>query len=350
MTPLRLRYVQAWVDDEGRPHHYFRRRGYKRIPLPGLVGSAEFMLAYQAALAQQASPIGVKRNKPGSVAAVIASYIDSTLHFGSRAAGTQEMQRAILERFREQCGEYPIALMPAKFVAALLAKKKPHAARNWLKAIRGLCQYAITQDLLKEDPTRGIKLPHVKSSGHHTWTEQEIAQFEAHHSIGTKPRLALALGIYTVQRRGDVIRMGRQHIRNGALYITQQKTGASLIIPVRPELKAILDATPNQHLTFLTTEGGRQYSGNYFSLEFRRWCKEAGLPSRCIFHGLRKAGCRRLAEAGCSANEIAAWSGHKTLHEVSRYTKAADQERLARNALTRSMNAAATKVSNSDEV
>src|SRR5262249_15000073 len=50
----------------------------------------------------------------------------------------------------------------------------------------------------------------------------------------------------------------------------------------RPELKAILDATPNQHLTFLTTEGGRQYSGNYFSLEFRRWCKEAGLPSRCI--------------------------------------------------------------------
>jgi integrase len=348
MTRLRLRYVQAWVDDEGRAHHYFRRRGFKRTPLPGLPGSAEFMMAYQAALNQKATPVGAKRNKSGSVAAVIASYLDSTLHFGSRAAGTRDMQRAILERFREQCGEYPIALMPARFIAAMLAKKKPHAARNWLKTIRTLCQYAVAQ--LKEDPTRGIKLPPVKSAGFHTWTEQELTQFEAHHPIGTKPRLALALGIYTVQRRGDVIRIGRQHIRGGALHITQSKTGAGLVIPVRPELKAVLKATPSKHLTFLTTGGGRPYQGAYFSLQFRRWCEEAGLPSRCIFHGLRKAGCRRLAEAGCSANEIAAWSGHKTLREVARYTTAADQERLARNALTRSMNAAATKVSNSNDV
>jgi len=58
------------------------------------------------------------------------------------------------------------------------------------------------------------------------------------------------------------------------------------------------------------------------------------LPRRCTFHGLRKAGCRRLAEAGCSANEIAAWSG-QSLREVERYTRAADQARLARNALAR---------------
>ena len=231
MTAFRLRYVQAWVNSEGRPHHYFRRPGYNRVPLPGMPGSLEFMQAYQAAVAQNAKPVGIKRSKPGSVAAAIASYLDSTLHFASRAAGTQAMQRAILERFREQCGDYPIALMPPKFIAALLAKKKPHAARNWLKAIRGLCQYAITQDLLKEDPTTGIKLPPAKSAGHHTWTEQELAQFEAHHAIGTKERLALALGIYTVQRRGDVLRMGRQHVRNGTMHITQGKTGASLIIP-----------------------------------------------------------------------------------------------------------------------
>src|SRR5262249_18400282 len=145
MTPLRLRYVQAWVDDEGRPHHYFRRRGYKRTPLPGMPGSAEFMAAYQRALAQDAAPI-IKRNKPGSVAAVVASYFDSPLHFGPRAPGTRDMQRAILERFVEQCGQYPIDLMPAKFIAAVLAKKRPHAARNWLKTIRNLCQSAVTQD------------------------------------------------------------------------------------------------------------------------------------------------------------------------------------------------------------
>jgi hypothetical protein len=39
----------------------------------------------------------------------------------------------------------------------------------------------------------------------------------------------------------------------------------------------------------------------------------------------------------CSANEIAAISGHASLDEVARYTKAADQARLARNALAKAV-------------
>ena len=57
------------------------------------------------------------------------------------------------------------------------------------------------------------------------------------------------------------------------------------------------------------------------------------LPRHCAAHGLRKAACRRLAEAGCSANVIASISGHTTLTEVARYTKAADQERMARDGM-----------------
>ena len=63
--------------------------------------------------------------------------------------------------------------------------------------------------------------------------------------------------------------------------------------------------------------------------------KDAGLPERCVTHGLHKAATRRLAEAGCSANEIAAITGHATLVEVSRYTKAAEQKRLAKAAIRR---------------
>jgi integrase len=48
---------------------------------------------------------------------------------------------------------------------------------------------------------------------------------------------------------------------------------------------------------------------------------------------LRKAAARRLAEAGCSANVIAAVTGHKSLREVARYTAAADQLRLARQGI-----------------
>jgi integrase len=148
------------------------------------------------------------------------------------------------------------------------------------------------------------------------------------------------LGVFTAQRRGDVVRIGRQHIRDGVLTVRQRKTGTTLAIPVHPELARIIDATPIGHLTLLTTKSGRSYSANNFSDQFRVWCDQAGLPQHCVFHGLRKAAARRLAEAGCTAHEIAALTGHASLREVERYTKAADQARLAKAALAKTVAAA----------
>jgi integrase len=190
-------------------------------------------------------------------------------------------------------------------------------------------RWCVAQGLIKTDPTVGIRMPRRKTDGFHTWSEDEIAQFEAHHPIGSKPRLAFA----SAQRRGDVIRMGRQHIRDGILHVKQQKTGAELAIPVHPDLREILEATPSEHLTFIVSALGKPFHPGAFSNWFRDQCDAAGLPKGCSAHGLRKAACRRLAEAGCTVHQIAAISGHVTLEEVQRYTKAADQARLARSAM-----------------
>jgi integrase len=88
------------------------------------------------------------------------------------------------------------------------------------------------------------------------------------------------------------------------LTVKQQKTGVPLEIPVHPELRAALDATPSEHLTFLVTTTGKPYGPNHFSESFREWCDAAGLPKACSAHGLRKAKCRRLAEAGASDNRV----------------------------------------------
>ena len=330
------RYVQAWVDGrDGRAYYYLRRRGFPRVRLPGLPWSPSFMAAYEAALAGPRTAIGGGRIKPGSVAAVVAEYLDSQQFFGSKSAGTQRMRRGILERFRAAYGERPFALLPAEWIEALLDAKPPHAARSWLVTLRSLCQFAVKRGWLRADPTANIKQRSIKGDGYHTWTEDEIAQFETHHPVGTKPRLALALLLYTAQRRGDIVKIGRQHIRDGVLTVKQEKTGVTLAIPVHPHLQAVFDATPGEHLTFLITATGKPYGGNAFTEQFRNWCDAAGLPRRCKPHGLRKAACRRLAEAGCSANEIMAISGHATMKELVRYTKAADQARLARNAMAR---------------
>jgi integrase len=332
------KYVQAWVDPrDSRAYYYLRRRGFPRVRLPGLPWSPTFMAAYEAAMSGARTAIGSGRVKPGSVAAVVAEYLDSRQFFGSKSAGTQRMRRGILERFRAAYGDRPFALLPTEWIEALLDAKPAHAARSWLVTLRSLCQFAIKRRYLRTDLTANIKLRAIKGDGFHTWAEDEIARYEAHYPIGTKPRLAHALLLYTGQRRSDVVRMGRQHIKDGVLTVKQQKTGVTLAIPVHSHLQAVLDATPSEHLTFLVTATGKLYGGNAFSEQFRKWCDAAGLPQRCKPHGLRKAACRRLAEAGCSANEIMAISGHATMKELVRYTKAADQARLARNAVSRTM-------------
>ena len=336
------KYVQAYVDRrDSRAYYYLRRRGFPRVRLPGLPWSPTFMAAYESALAGPRTAVGAGRVKPGSVAAVVAEYFDSQSFFTSKSPGTQRMRRGILERFRARYGDRPFALLPAEWIELLLDEKPPHAARSWRATLRSLCQFAVKRRYLRADPTANIKLASVKSDGFHCWTDAEIAQFEAHYPIGTKPRLALALLLHSAQRRSDVVRMGRQHIRETpdgpALYVKQRKTGVELLIPIHPELAAVLDATPSEHLTFLVTATGKPYGDNHFSRKFREWCDAAGLPKRCSAHGLRKAACRRDAENGCSGNEIMAHSGHGSMKELVRYTKAADQARLARNAMAKAV-------------
>jgi integrase len=225
--------------------------------------------------------------------------------------------------------------MERRHILALLDGMAPFAARNFLKALRGLLRHCLDHEIIRQDPTHGIRLPRTKSNGIHTWNEEQLAQFKAHHPTGSKARLAFALGLFTGQRRGDVVRMGWQHVKGGAIAVRQQKTRASLSIPVHPELQAILNTTPASHLTFLITKTGKSYGANEFSEQFRAWCDAAGLPPECSFHGLRKAALTRLADAGCTVHEIAAISGHRSLKEIERYTRAADQARLAREAIAR---------------
>src|SRR5262249_50189980 len=143
------KYVQAWVDAEGRPHCYFRRRGFPRVPLKGLPWSPSFMAEYEKAMSGARTAIGAGRVKPGSVAAVVAEYFDSQQFFGSKSAGTQRMRRGILERFRAAYGERPMALLPAEWIEALLDSKPPHAARSWLVTLRSLCQFALKRRYLR---------------------------------------------------------------------------------------------------------------------------------------------------------------------------------------------------------
>ena len=74
-------------------------------------------------------------------------------------------------------------------------------------------QWAMGEGKVPDDPTLGVKRVKVKTTGYKTWSEDEITRFELTYPIGSKARLAFALLLYTGQRRGDVVKMGRQHVQ-----------------------------------------------------------------------------------------------------------------------------------------
>lgn len=331
--PKRLKYVLSYSDRHGKRRHYFRRHG-KRVALPGAFGSGEFMAAYGAALAASADTPrpSQPKAKTGTFAALSVAYYGSPQYIGL-APTTRTTYRAIIERFLVEHGHRRVDQMRREHVDRVVGQMadRPGAALTMLKRLRTLCRYAMAIGWIDRDPTAGAKAWSSKEI--HTWTEAEIDQYEAHWPIGSKQRLAFALHLYTGQRGSDVHRMTWPDVSGDAISVVQQKTGTKLSIALHADLQNVLVGTARDHVAIVTTEYGRPFSVKGFGQFMSAAIRAAGLPDRCKAHGLRKAAARRLAEAGCTAHEIAAVTGHKSLAEVERYTRAADQARLSRAAI-----------------
>src|SRR5262249_49806715 len=243
--------------------------------------------------------------------------------------------RRVIDGFLEQHGHRRVDQMAREHVDLVIGKmaSKPGAGIILLKRIRTLIRYAMALGWTDRDPTAGVKA--YKSKEIHTWNENEIAAFEKRWPEGSRERLAFALLLYTGQRGSDVHRMMWADIVGDTIRVAQRKTAVKLIIPIHNELNRALAMTRRSDATILMTAYAQTFSLKGFGNMISNAIRVAGLPKRCKAHGLRKAAARRLAEAGCSASEIAAITGHKTLAEVERYTRAADQERLARQAIQR---------------
>jgi integrase len=326
----------SWnTDRHGKRRVRFRKAGFTTY-LSGIPWSDDFMRQYAAALEgvrAQTANVGIERTKPGSFNALCVSYYRSPEFRGLRAS-TQALRKNIIERFRNEHGEKPIARLGRAHIKDIIGAKAstPAAANNLLKVLRILLSYAVDIGMMVNNPAIGVKRYKSESEGFHTWTEAEIAQFQARHPIGTRAGLALALLLYTAQRRGDVVRMGWQHVRGNWVDVRQEKTGTPVSVPLHPDLVRALASVPRTNLTFLMTERGAPFAPHAFSDWFRKQCRRAGLP-HCSAHGLRKAAATRLANAGCSANQIMAITGHRSLTQVAPYVRKADQRRLAQQAI-----------------
>lgn len=318
-----------------RVYYYFRREGWPFVRLPGEPGSPVFMDAYRRAFKHEPLSVGASRAPAGSINALAIEFY-KTSRFTELSRQSQDTYRRLLDAFRAKHGDKPVAGLQAHHIYRILdgMSATPAQANALRNVLRQLLQFGFERGWRGDNPVRDVRKLQYKKAPYPTWTEEHIAAYEARWPIGSTARLALGLLIYTGQRRGDMLALGPKHVRDGHIELVQMKTARRLAIPLHPELAEIIAASKVGEDVFLLSELGRPFaSGDSFANRFAKWCVAAGLPAGLSPHGLRKSAARRLAEAGCSANKIAAITGHATLGEVSRYTAAADQRILAGEAV-----------------
>jgi integrase len=291
------------------------------------------MEAYQGTLQGfAASP--PSRYGSGSIGALWMAYVRSAA-YSNLSESSKRTYRGIIAPILDDHGHRSAAGMTrqhARLIVEAVGSRAPGMANLTIKVLRLLFSFAVDENLRSDNPCRGLK--RYRSGEHESWTDEQMAIFEKRWPVGTRERLTYDLLLYTTQRGGDVVQLKRKDVTS-VIVLSQQKTGTKLTIPVHPALKRSIKGVKPHGEYILSDPSGKPIQRQSLTRIIRMAVKEAGLPSSCKAHGLRKTTMRLLAECGATEKEMGALSGHKSIAEVQRYTKSADQVSLARTAMKR---------------
>jgi len=337
MTPLMPRprppSLHRQITRHGRAVWYVRIGKGPRVRMRAEFGSAEFDAEYQAALLNK--PRTAKHNSPplGTLAWLLSHYRESAA-WQSLSLATRRQRENIFRHVLETAGNKPFIAINTATINHGLERRSatPAQARHFLDAMRGVFKWAVKHNHTKIDPTAGIDNPERKTGdGFPPWTEEHVAAYELRWPLGTRQRVWLATLLYTGLRRGDAVRLGRQHVRDGVITIKTEKTGTPVTLPILPVLAKTLAAGPTGDLTFIVGEGGKPLTKESFGNLFRDACRAAGVPGSA--HGCRKVAAVRAANHGATVAQLEAIFGWRGGRMASHYTQSADRRRLSTEAM-----------------
>lgn len=336
MPRPRPMYLNPEKTRHGKIVWYVRlNRHTPRIRINGNYGSEQFVAEYQAAIAG----VPVVRKSliahKGSLRWLVDRWRDSSDWYGT-ASATKKQRDNILSHILDANGDLPFAQLTE---AAILAgrerrMKTPFAANNYLKTMRGLLGWAKKSDLIKENVAANVGLLSRKTEGYIPWTAEDVANYRAAWAIGTRQRVAFEVLLCTGLRRGDAVRLGRQHVgTDGIARLKTEKTGKAISVPLAAPLLEALAVGPIGDLAFIVSTLGQPYTKESFGIRFREWCDAAKVKKSA--HGLRKLAAIEVAEGGGSEMQLQALFGWATNEQSSVYTRMANRDQLAIEAMAK---------------
>lgn len=205
----------------------------------------------------------------------------------------------------------------------------PGRANMVVASLRAVLSWCVDREIIETNPAHKIRaLPPVRPN--RRWEPEEIEIFL--DAAPDRMRLAMMVGLYTGQRKGDCLRMLWSDFDGRQIKVVQQKTGRKMKIPCHPALRRELRRADRLGDTILTTGKGEPWAIPSFNTVWRRALEDAGLAG-LTFHGLRVTAATILAEMGSTVHQIASVTGHRTLEMVQHYTKEVEQIRAAKEAM-----------------
>ncbi|MFG6083888.1 tyrosine-type recombinase/integrase [Paracoccus litorisediminis] len=266
------------------------------------------------------------------------------------------------DQIAQAYGAVKIALVTRRNIEDDLSRLTPDVANARLKAWRWLFKQALADQVIKGDPSQGVKKRVIKTDGFLAWTLEDVRTFRARWEIGTATRACFELICWTGARTNDAVRLTPAMIgADGVLSFRQSKTGGMAHVPwacTLPEwAESWADEREGVMLALQCLAGGFTFieaNGRVRSIKglgniVNDGARTAGLINKTA-HGLRKYRLTSIAEAGGTPHAIMAWGGHSTLEEVAHYTRAAEMKRLIsgteqkRTSVSRSISAVSSRI------
>jgi len=187
---------------------------------------------------------------------------------------------------------------------------KPSTIVRELSLIQHVFNTAIKEwELNIKNPINFIRKPKVLNCRERRLSDRECQLLV--HGNYTHPllRSIVLLAIETAMRRGEILNIKREHIKDCTLYIPKTKTDHPRTIPLTTKAHTILKQSL---LPFPITANGLR-------LAWQRLKKKCHITD-LHFHDLRHEAISRFFEQGLTVAEVALISGHRDYKQLFRYT------------------------------
>ncbi|WP_088348933.1 MULTISPECIES: tyrosine-type recombinase/integrase [Rhodomicrobium] len=337
-TVTRVQGIKRYFEPKAGKYYCYHRATGRRMKEE--FGSPEFF-SRLAELDKVAKDRAELDAKPGTLKELILNY-KLTDEFKDLTTRTRSDYEKVFD-FLGPLWKANLSAFTPPTLNALRIQWRQERGRRFVNYIRSVLSilfvHAMSMGTMSANPARDmkkIKRPRDARTVNRPWTmaERKVVL----ENLAPHLRLPVAIALYTGIRQGDVLTLPRKVVAGNCINITTSKRLVAIDIHVLADLRqALREAPTHDAITLCANSRGRPWTESGFRASFRKELKKLEakklIGAGLTFHGLRHTVATVLAEAGVTAEDIAAVLGQRSSKMAEHYSREADRSHRSKAAI-----------------